>query len=300
MSPRDLADTPPGHPPNDPGGVRAAFSAPSAVAPPSSSAPSTQTIVATALPAIAGSARRGGKHLLGGRRLSHRRHRSPRRSTAQRATRYGRRRLLLVRARLARPGSAVAAGAGSFGGLLAGRLLQGACGGGHQHHHHGDHRRSGAAARARTLPSWIAGCFTLAAALGHGYAADCSPAAYGWRGRVLAQLRGGGAGLRSGAPRPGRMGNGPRRGPPLRRARRGPLRRLRRPGAPGPVAQQLSVTALPGAALWPRWPVLALLLLLRREKRARYPLLPLGLLAEPTILRSNLLTACGHGALVAI
>jgi predicted MFS family arabinose efflux permease len=32
----------------------------------------------------------------------------------------------------------------------------------------------------------------------------------------------------------------------------------------------------------------------------RDPLLPLGLLAEPTILRSNLFTACGHGALVAL
>jgi len=32
----------------------------------------------------------------------------------------------------------------------------------------------------------------------------------------------------------------------------------------------------------------------------RHPLLPLGLLAEPTVLRSNLFTACGHGSLVAL
>ena len=44
----------------------------------------------------------------------------------------------------------------------------------------------------------------------------------------------------------------------------------------------------------------ALWLLLRQERRARDPLLPLALLAEPTILRSNLLTACAHGALIAL
>jgi predicted MFS family arabinose efflux permease len=65
-------------------------------------------------------------------------------------------------------------------------------------------------------------------------------------------------------------------------------------------AQRLSFAALPGAALLAAVAALALVLLVRREKRVRDPLLPLGLLAEPTILRSNLFTACGHGALVAL
>ena len=66
------------------------------------------------------------------------------------------------------------------------------------------------------------------------------------------------------------------------------------------LVQRLSFSALPLAALLAAAAALALLLLLRRERRVRDPLLPLGLLAEPTILRSNLFTACGHGALVAL
>ena len=65
-------------------------------------------------------------------------------------------------------------------------------------------------------------------------------------------------------------------------------------------AQRLSLAALPAAAGFALVAAVALRLLLRQERRARDPLLPLPLLAEPTILRSNLLTACAHGALIAL
>jgi predicted MFS family arabinose efflux permease len=64
--------------------------------------------------------------------------------------------------------------------------------------------------------------------------------------------------------------------------------------------QRLTLAALPAGLGFAALAALALVLLVRQERRARDPLLPLPLLSEPTILRSNLLTGCAHGALVAL
>ncbi|MFC7692540.1 MFS transporter [Paeniroseomonas aquatica] len=64
--------------------------------------------------------------------------------------------------------------------------------------------------------------------------------------------------------------------------------------------QKLRLSALPAAAGLAAVAALSLVLLLRQERRVRDPLLPLPLLAEPTVLRSNLMTACAHGALIAL
>ncbi len=63
------------------------------------------------------------------------------------------------------------------------------------------------------------------------------------------------------------------------------LRRL----APGPLLAAAALALLAAGALW---------LLIRQERRARDPLLPLPVLAEPTVWRSNLLSACVSGAFV--
>jgi MFS family permease len=214
----------------------------------------------------------------------------------------GRRRLLLVSLVLHAAGSAVAATAGSLSWLLAGRLLQGAGGGGLN--------TLTMAIIAEAVPprergrfqAWIAACFTLASALGP-VAGGWLTGGFGWRAVFLAQLPAAalafGMALRAPARRGAKCGGG------------GALR-FDAPGvflfaafvAPAllalSLAQRLSFSALPLAALLAAAAGLALSLLLWREKRVRDPLLPLGLLAEPTVLRSNLFTACGHGALVAL
>jgi MFS family permease len=59
--------------------------------------------------------------------------------------------------------------------------------------------------------------------------------------------------------------------------------------------QRIQATMLPAVAAALAFGVVALVLLIRREKRAAFPLLPIGLLRNPTIWRSDALAAC-HGA----
>jgi EmrB/QacA subfamily drug resistance transporter len=60
-------------------------------------------------------------------------------------------------------------------------------------------------------------------------------------------------------------------------------------------AQRMSSSTLPTFAALMAIGVVALLALIHREKRAPYPLLPISLLRQPTIWRSDALAAC-HGA----
>jgi MFS family permease len=212
----------------------------------------------------------------------------------------GRRRLLLVSLVLHAAGSAVAATAGSFGWLLAGRLLQGAGGGGLNTLTMAIIGEAVPPRERGRFQAWIAGCFTLAAALGP-VAGGWLTGSFGWRAVFLAQLPAAAIAFGMALRAPARRG-----------ARCGGALRFDAPGvllfaafvAPAllalSLAQRLSLAALPGAAALAAVAALGLVLLLRQEKRAPHPLLPLGLLAEPTVLRSNLFTACGHGALVAL
>ncbi|MET0569116.1 MAG: MFS transporter [Hyphomicrobiaceae bacterium] len=59
--------------------------------------------------------------------------------------------------------------------------------------------------------------------------------------------------------------------------------------------QRLQPSMLPAVAAALAFGIIALVLLIRREKRATFPLLPIGLLRNPTIWRSDALAAC-HGA----
>lgn len=63
------------------------------------------------------------------------------------------------------------------------------------------------------------------------------------------------------------------------------------------IAQRMSLTALPGALALVAISAVALALLMRRERVAEQPLLPVTLLAQPTIWRSDALAAC-HGAVL--
>ncbi len=59
--------------------------------------------------------------------------------------------------------------------------------------------------------------------------------------------------------------------------------------------QRIQAGMLPAVAAALVFGCIALVLLIRREKRAAFPLLPIGLLRDPTIWRSDALAAC-HGA----
>jgi EmrB/QacA subfamily drug resistance transporter len=59
--------------------------------------------------------------------------------------------------------------------------------------------------------------------------------------------------------------------------------------------QRIQAGMLPAVAAALLFGCIALVLLIRREKRAAFPLLPIGLLRDPTIWRSDALAAC-HGA----
>jgi MFS family permease len=303
MNPRDVpADLPyPSHG-MTPAELRAAFFRTfPAVAPAIIIGAVDQTIVATALPAIAGSLGVVESiswvvvaYLIAATVAAP--------VCGQLGDALGRRRLLLVSLVLHAAGSAVAATAGSFGWLLVGRLLQGAGGGGLNTLTMAIIGEAVPPRERGRFQAWIAGCFTLAAALGP-VAGGWLTGSFGWRAVFLAQLPAAaiafGMALRAPARRGARCGGG------------GALR-FDAPGvllfaafvAPAllalSLAQRLSLAALPGAAALAAVAALGLVLLLRQEKRARDPLLPLGLLAEPTVLRSNLFTACGHGALVAL
>jgi predicted MFS family arabinose efflux permease len=213
----------------------------------------------------------------------------------------GRRRLLLVSLGLHAVGSAVAATAGSFAWLIAGRLLQGAGGGGLNTLTMAILGEAVPPRERGRFQAWIAACFTLAAASGP-VAGGWLTGSFGWRAVFLVQLPAAALAFAMALRAPARRPGAPRDG------------RLRFDGlgvvlfaafvAPAllalSLAQRLSFAALPGAALLAAAAALALHLLLWREKRLPHPLLPLNLLAEPSILRTNLFTACGHGALVAL
>lgn len=212
----------------------------------------------------------------------------------------GRRRLLLLSLGLHAAGSAVAAAAGSFGWLIAGRLLQGAGGAGLNTLTMAIIGEAVPPRERGRFQAWIAGCFTLASALGP-VAGGFLTGGFGWRAVFLVQLPAAALAFAMALRAPART-------PSLR----GAGLRFDAPGvllfagfvAPALLAlsqaQRLSLAALPAAAMLLAVAALALVFLLRRERRVRDPLLPLGLLAEPTILRSNLFTACAHGALVAL
>lgn len=63
-------------------------------------------------------------------------------------------------------------------------------------------------------------------------------------------------------------------------------------------ARRLTAGPLGVAAALAAVAVVALLLLLRQERRAAHPLLPLGLLGNPTVWRANLMSSCVAGAFV--
>ncbi len=301
MTPRDTADPPPPAPDHGmtPAELRAAFLRTfPAVAPAIFIGAIDQTIVAAALPAIAGSfgALESVSWVVVAYLIA---------ATVaapvcgQLGDALGRRRLLLMSLGLHAAGSAVAATAGSFGWLLLGRVLQGAGGGGLNTLTMAIIGEAVPPRERGRFQAWIAACFTLASALGP-VAGGWLTGAFGWRAVFVALLPAAalafGMALRVRA-RPGAHG--------------GALRF----DAPGVVlfaafvapalfalslAQRLSFAALPGMALLAAGAALALCLLVWREKRLPHPLLPLGLLSEPTVLRTNLFTAFGHGALVAL
>ena len=99
----------------------------------------------------------------------------------------GRRRLLLVALGLHAAGSAVAATAPSFGRLLLGRLLQGAGGGGLNTLTMAIIGEAVPPRERGRFQAWIAGCFTLASALGP-VAGGWLTGSFGWRAVFLAQL----------------------------------------------------------------------------------------------------------------
>jgi EmrB/QacA subfamily drug resistance transporter len=212
---------------------------------------------------------------------------------------FGRQRLLLVALACHATGALIAATAPGFGWLILGRLLQGFGGGGLTTLTMALIGEAVPPRERGRFQAWIAACFTFASSLGP-VAGGWLTEGFGWRAVFWAQIPAAvlAFGLALRVPhRPGSRGAG---------------FRFDLPGvvlfaafvAPALLAlsqaQRLSFAALPAAAGLAVAAALALALLLRQERRARDPLLPLGLLAEPTILRCNLFTACAHGALVGL
>lgn len=305
MTPRDTATTagapdPPAHG-MTPAELRAAFFRTfPAVAPSIVIGAIDQTIVATALPAIAGSL--GAVESISWVVVAYLIAATVAAPVCgQLGDALGRRRLLLVSLGLHAAGSAVCATAGSFGWLIVGRLLQGAGGGGLNTLTMAIIGEAVPPRERGRFQAWIAACFTLASSLGP-VAGGWLTGAFGWRAVFIAQLPAAALAIAMAFRAPARPGT-VRFGGPVS---------FDGPGvflfaafvAPAlfalSLAQRLSFAALPGMALLAAVAGLALYLLLWREKRLRHPLLPLGLLAEPTVLRSNLFTACGHGALVGL
>jgi MFS family permease len=212
---------------------------------------------------------------------------------------FGRRRLLLVALGVSAAGAALSAAAPSFGVLIGGRLLQGFGGGGLA--------TMAMALIGEAVPprergrfqAYIVASFTTASCLGP-IAGGWLTEQFGWRAVFWALL----PWMALAVPLALRI--------PRRPATGGAGFRFDWLGvllfagfvAPALLAfgqiQRLSLAALPLALGLAATSALALWLLLRWEARAPEPLLPLPLLAEPTVLRSNLLTACAHGALIAL
>ncbi|MBK1662019.1 MFS transporter [Paracraurococcus ruber] len=211
---------------------------------------------------------------------------------------FGRRRLLLAALLVQAAGAAVSAGAPAFGWLLLGRVLQGFGAGGLA--------TLSMALIAEAVPprergrfqAWIVACFTTASCLGP-LLGGWLTGGFGWRAVFWAMLPASTFAFALALRIPARPGSGGG-------FRLDLLGVLLFAGFVTPALlalqalQRLSPAALPGALALAAVAALALVLLLRQERRARDPLLPLPLLSEPTILRSNLLTGCAHGALVGL
>ncbi|SDB72736.1 MFS transporter [Belnapia rosea] len=212
---------------------------------------------------------------------------------------FGRRNLLLAALCLAACGAAISATAPRFEVLIVGRLVQGLAGGGLA--------TLAMALIGEAVPprergrfqAWIVACFTTASCLGP-LAGGWLTEEFGWRAVFWVLLPWIGLALPLALRIPAVPGH-----------RHGGFRfdlagLLLFAGFVGPAllalsyAQRLVLSALPMAIGLALVAALALHLLVRQERRVRDPLLPLALLAEPTILRSNLMTACAHGALVAL
>lgn len=213
---------------------------------------------------------------------------------------FGLKRLLLAALVLSFGGAVLAAIAPSFGLLLAGRVLMGLGAGGLNTLTMALIGEAVPPRERGRFQAWIAGTFVLASSLGPvagGWLAEH----WGWRAVFLAQIPLTALAFALALRLPAR--------PP--RSRGGAFR-FDLPGAllfagfvtPALVAlsqaRLLSLSALPAAAGFGVAALAALLLLLRRERRASDPLLPLPMLAEPSILRTNLFTACAHGCQVGL
>lgn len=213
---------------------------------------------------------------------------------------FGLRRQMLAALCLTLAGAAIAAAAPSFAWLLAGRVLMGLGAGGLN--------TLSMALIGEAVPprdrghfqGWIAGSFVFASSFGP-VAGGWLTEAFGWRAVFLAQIPMALAAFALTL----RLPHRPPRAPHS-------TFRFDLPGAilfaafvaPALVAlsqaRLLSLAALPLAAGFAAAAGLALWLLVWRERRARDPLLPLSLLMEPTIARTNLFTACAHGTQVSL
>jgi MFS family permease len=213
---------------------------------------------------------------------------------------FGLKRLLLVALVCTAAGAALSAAAPSFGVLLAGRVLMGVGAGGLSTLTMALIGEAVPPRERGRFQAWIAGSFVFASSFGP-VAGGWLTEHAGWRWVFLAQVPAAALAFALALRLPRR--------PPRHR---GAGFRFDLPGAvlfaafvaPALVAlsqaRLLSVAALPAAAGFAAAAAIALWLLVLRERRARDPLLPLPLLAEPSILRTNLFTACAHGAQVGL
>ncbi len=210
---------------------------------------------------------------------------------------FGRRRMLLAGLGILAIGACASASATSLTGLILGRVLQGLGGGGLL--------TSAMALIGEAVPprergrfqAYIAGSFMVANVLGPSVGGWLTQG-FGWRAVFLAML----PGVALATVLTLRL--------PFRPGRRGTLFRfdalgvLLFAGCIGPallalsLAQRMSLEALPAVAGMALLAILCFVLLLRQERRAADPLLPLDVLGEATIWRCNLLAGCVAGALV--
>jgi predicted MFS family arabinose efflux permease len=148
--------------------------------------------------------------------------------------------------------------------------------------------------------AWIAGCFVLASSLGPvagGWLAET----YGWRAVFLSQVPATALAFALALRLPRRPPRSPGAAFRFDLGRGGAVAAFVTPALVAlSQARLLSLAALPVAAGFALAAALAAWLLLRQERRAKDPLLPLPMLAEPSILRTNLFTACAHGCQVAL
>ena len=213
---------------------------------------------------------------------------------------FGLKRQLVSALLLTLAGAVIAATASSFAVLLAGRVLMGLGAGGLN--------TLSMALIGEAVPprerghfqGWIAGGFVFASSMGP-VAGGWLTEHFGWRAVFLAQIPLGLAGLILAARLPKRPPRSPQSG-----------FRFDLPGAvlfaafvaPALIAlsqaRQFSAAILPAVLGFGIASLVALVLLVWREKRARDPLLPIGMLTEPTIARTNLFTACAHGTQVSL